>query len=63
MLILTRRIGEKIVIGDDIQITAINIRGNQINFFSFIILKQSTRIIYQEVTINIKKRSIVPVIL
>lgn len=29
MLVLTRRIGEKILIGDDIEITALGINGNQ----------------------------------
>lgn len=30
MLILTRRIGESLLIGDDISITILNVRGNQI---------------------------------
>ena len=30
MLILTRKIGEKLIIGDDISITALNIKGNQV---------------------------------
>ncbi len=30
MLILTRRLGESIMIGDDIQIVVLGIRGNQI---------------------------------
>jgi carbon storage regulator len=32
MLILTRRRGESIIIGDQITITALSIRGNQIRF-------------------------------
>ncbi len=32
MLILTRRPGESIVIGDDITITVIGVRGNQVKF-------------------------------
>jgi len=30
MLILTRRIGERILIGDDISITVLGVRGNQV---------------------------------
>ena len=30
MLILTRRIGEKIVIGDDVTITILGVKGNQV---------------------------------
>ncbi len=30
MLILTRRIGESVVIGDDVKITVLAVRGNQI---------------------------------
>ena len=30
MLILTRRIGETLNIGDDIQVTVLNIKGNQV---------------------------------
>lgn len=30
MLILTRKIGESLLIGDDIEITVLNVRGNQV---------------------------------
>lgn len=30
MLILTRRVGESLVIGDDINVTVLGIRGNQV---------------------------------
>lgn len=30
MLILTRKIGESLLIGDDVEITVLNIRGNQV---------------------------------
>ena len=30
MLILTRRVGEKIVIGDDVTVTVLGVKGNQI---------------------------------
>ena len=30
MLILTRRIGEKIIIGDDVTITILGVKGNQV---------------------------------
>ena len=30
MLILTRRVGETLVIGDDIRITVLGVRGNQV---------------------------------
>ena len=30
MLILTRRIGEKLVIGDDVTVTVLGVKGNQI---------------------------------
>ena len=30
MLILTRRVGETIIIGDDVQITVLGIKGNQV---------------------------------
>ena len=30
MLILTRKVGESLLIGDDVSITILNIRGNQI---------------------------------
>lgn len=31
MLILTRRIGEKLLIGDDIEISVLSVRGNQVS--------------------------------
>lgn len=30
MLILTRKINEKVLIGDDIEVTVLNVRGNQV---------------------------------
>ena len=30
MLILTRRVGERILIGDDVSITVLGVRGNQV---------------------------------
>ncbi|MGQ0286424.1 carbon storage regulator CsrA [Pasteurellaceae bacterium 22721_9_1] len=30
MLILTRKIGESLLIGDDIEVTVLNVRGNQV---------------------------------
>ena len=30
MLILTRKIGESLIIGDDVEITALSVRGNQV---------------------------------
>ncbi|WP_301099473.1 carbon storage regulator CsrA [Otariodibacter sp.] len=30
MLILTRKIGESLLIGDDVEITVLNVRGNQV---------------------------------
>lgn len=30
MLILTRKIGEVLLVGDDVEITVLNIRGNQV---------------------------------
>ncbi len=30
MLVLTRRVGEKLVIGDDVTVTVIGVKGNQI---------------------------------
>lgn len=30
MLILTRKVGESLLIGDDVSITVLNIRGNQV---------------------------------
>lgn len=30
MLILTRRVGESLVIGDDVKVTVLGIRGNQV---------------------------------
>lgn len=30
MLILTRRVGETLVIGDDVQVTVLGIKGNQV---------------------------------
>lgn len=31
MLILTRRINESVIIGDDIKVTVLSIKGNQVN--------------------------------
>lgn len=31
MLILTRRIGEKLLIGDDVQVSVLSVRGNQVS--------------------------------
>ena len=30
MLILTRRVGERLMIGDDIQVTVLGVKGNQV---------------------------------
>jgi carbon storage regulator len=30
MLILTRRVGESVVIGDDVQVTVLGVKGNQV---------------------------------
>lgn len=30
MLILTRRVGETVVIGDDVQVTVLGVKGNQV---------------------------------
>lgn len=30
MLILTRKVGESLLIGDDIEVTVLNVRGNQV---------------------------------
>lgn len=30
MLILTRRVGERIIIGDDVEVTVLGVRGNQV---------------------------------
>ena len=30
MLILTRKIGESLIIGDDVEITVLSVRGNQV---------------------------------
>ena len=30
MLILTRRVGEKLIIGDDVKVTILGVKGNQI---------------------------------
>ncbi|WP_386689139.1 MULTISPECIES: carbon storage regulator CsrA [unclassified Lonepinella] len=30
MLVLTRKLGESLLIGDDIEITVLNVRGNQV---------------------------------
>jgi len=30
MLILTRRVGERIIIGDDVDVTVLGVRGNQV---------------------------------
>lgn len=32
MLILTRRIGESLIIGDDVEINVIGVKGNQVRF-------------------------------
>ncbi len=30
MLILTRRVGEKLIIGDDVEVTVLGVKGNQV---------------------------------
>jgi carbon storage regulator len=30
MLVLTRRIGEKLIIGDDVQVTVLDVKGHQV---------------------------------
>ncbi len=32
MLILTRRVGERLIIGDDISVTTLGIKGNQVRY-------------------------------
>ncbi len=32
MLILTRRVGETIMIGDEVQVTVLSVKGNQVRF-------------------------------
>lgn len=54
MLILTRRISETMVIGDDINITVLGVRGNQVRLG--INAPASTSVHREEIYLKIKKR-------
>ncbi len=53
MLILTRRPGEKLTIGDDIQITVLGIKGNQVRIG--IVAPQTTAVHREEIYNRIKR--------
>lgn len=54
MLILTRRPGETLMIGDDIQITVLGIKGNQVRIG--IVAPKSTAVHREEIYNRIKRR-------
>lgn len=47
MLVLTRRVGEEIVIGDDIRVTVLEVRGQQVRLG--IVAPQSVRVLREEI--------------
>ncbi|MBC7819205.1 MAG: carbon storage regulator CsrA [Planctomycetaceae bacterium] len=47
MLVLARRVGEEIVIGDDIRVTVLEVRGNQVRLG--IVAPKSVRVLRQEI--------------
>lgn len=55
MLILTRRVGETICIGDDIEVTVLDVRGNYITLGTSAPIK--TRIIRSELLLRSKVRT------
>lgn len=53
MLILTRKVGETLIIGDDIQITVLGIKGNQVRLGTYAPKKISVH--REEVYLNIQQ--------
>lgn len=47
MLVLARRVGEEIVIGDDIHVTVLEVRGNQVRLG--VVAPQSVRVLREEI--------------
>ncbi len=47
MLVLARRVGEEIVIGDDIRVIVLEVRGNQVRLG--VVAPQSVRVLREEI--------------
>lgn len=47
MLVLARRVGEEIVIGDNVRVTVLEIRGNQVRLG--VVAPQSVRVLREEI--------------
>ena len=60
MLVLTRRVGEEIMIGGDIRVTVLEVRGNQIRLG--IVAPQSVRVLREEIISRPAKPANVPLV-
>lgn len=60
MLVLARRVDEEIVIGDDIRVTVLEVRGNQVRLG--VVAPQSVRVLREEIVNRPAKPGNVPLV-